>query len=331
MTMMVVALVLLCAVWCSAEFAMVAYVPEYRFGIDLNLLASRTSALILFSLEVDGQSRLAGLDRFSGDVLTRARAARDAHGTKLLVCIGGGGRSNELRSTIGSMVQSKRLAAEIGEFVKRESLDGVDLDVEASGVSGKNYVAFVNELRAVLAPGAIVSVALHVGDANTAALAAVVDRIGLMAYDSCPELPCRHSTPEFAAHALQQAIDSGADASKLMLGIPLYGRVMNNPGEAVPYYDILKAGKVSDMSDVDAKKRVYFNNKGTISRKIAHAASVGGGGVFFWEAGQDESSAAQSLLSVSWSLVQSMNSKTKLVDEPAAAAAAAAVEMQNEL
>lgn len=291
---------------------MVAYVPEYRFGIDLNLLASRTSALVLFSLEVDDQSRLAGLDRFSGDVLTRAREAREAHGTSLLVCIGGGGRSNALRSTIGSMVQSKRLAAEIGEFVKREALDGVDLDVEASGVSGKNYVAFVRELRAVLAPGAIVSVALHVGDANMVALAPVVDRIGLMAYDHCPELPCRHSTPEHAAHALQQAIDSGVDASKLMLGIPLYGRVMNNPGEAVPYYDILKAGKLSDMSDVDAKKRVYFNNKGTISRKIAHAASVGAGGVFVWEAGQDESDAAHSLLSTSWSLVHAMNSKTKV-------------------
>jgi hypothetical protein len=102
---------------------------------------------------------------------------------------------------------------------------------------------------------------------NIAALAPVVDRIGLMAYDSCPELPCRHSTPEFAAHALQQAIDSGVDASKLMLGIPLYGRVMNNPAEAVPYYDIVKAGKVSDSSDLDAKKRVYFNNKATIGRK----------------------------------------------------------------
>jgi GH18 family chitinase len=304
---------------CSGEFAMMAYVPEYRFGIDFNLLASRTSALVLFSLEVDEQSRLVGLDRFGGDVLTRARAARDAHGTMLLVCIGGGGRSNALRSTIGSMLQSKRLAAEIGEFVKRESLDGVDLDVEASGVSGKNYVAFVRELRAVLAPGAIVSVALHVGDANIAALAPVVDRIGLMAYDSCPELPCRHSTPEFAAHALQQAIDSGVDASKLMLGIPLYGRVMNNPAEAVPYYDIVKAGKVSDSSDLDAKKRVYFNNKATIGRKIAHAASVGAGGVFFWEAGQDESSATQSLLGASWSLIQSMSSKAKtaVVEEEA--------------
>jgi GH18 family chitinase len=202
-------------------------------------------------------------------------------------------------------------AAEIGEFVKKESLDGVDLDVEVGGVSGKAYAAFVRELRAVLPPSAVVSVALHVGDANIVALAPVVDRIGIMAYDDCPSLPCKHSTSEYAASALQQAIDSGVEAQKLMLGIPLYGRVMTNPGQAVPYYDVLKAGKVSVMSDLDAKKKVYFNNKGTIQKKIAHAASVGAGGVFFWEAGQDESAEADSLIGASWTVVQSMKARNE--------------------
>jgi len=285
----------------TAAFEVAAYVPEYRLGVDLDALASRTSTLMLFSLEVDSQARLIGFDRFPADVLARARAARAKHGTKLLISVGGGGRSSYMRSALASTIFSLRLAQSVSGWVAANDLDGVDVDWEDSKVDEKSFVRFIANLRSELPSRAIVTVALHVNDRMIPALAAVADRVHLMAYDLCTSVPCRHSTLQHAVSALDAAIAAGAEARKLVLGVPLYGRVLKT-GEAVPFYDIVKKGPV--RGDLDATNTINFNGRQTIAEKVDLVKQRGGAGIFFWEAGQDVQEADESLIAAAWAHVR---------------------------
>jgi GH18 family chitinase len=284
------------AVSLATDLVVMGYVPEYRFGgVDFDVLATRTNVLTLFSLELDAASRLVGTDRFPADVMDRARAAKLKHGTKLLVSLGGGGRSTYFRSTLNSFVFSERLAATLAAFVAQNGLDGVDVDWEDAKVDERAYVRFLTNLRKALPEGAQITVALHVKDPLVKALSAVADAVNLMAYDLCVSVPCRHSTLQHAAEALDAAVKAGAEARKLVIGIPLYGRVMKT-GDAVPFYDIVKNGKV--RGDVDATNTIHFNGRQTIAAKIALVRERGARGIFFWEVGQDHSE--QSLLATAW-------------------------------
>ena len=74
------------------NFSIVAYVPEYRFGgLNFDFVGERTTDLILFSAE---PTKSGGLHFFfAPDDLKRAQAIRESHGVRLLLCVGGGGRS----------------------------------------------------------------------------------------------------------------------------------------------------------------------------------------------------------------------------------------------
>ena len=63
--------------------------------LDWDTLCAHTTHLILFSLEVKATGRVAALDRLPPQAeLAAARTAAQRHGTKLLLCFGGNGRSD---------------------------------------------------------------------------------------------------------------------------------------------------------------------------------------------------------------------------------------------
>ena len=78
-----------------ANFSVAAYLPEWRYeGAHWADIASVVTHLILFSIEVTPTGALAALDRLPrAELLQEARAARDASGSRLLLCVGGNGRS----------------------------------------------------------------------------------------------------------------------------------------------------------------------------------------------------------------------------------------------
>lgn len=78
------------------DFAVVGYVPEYRSGgLDWENVAPHYTHLVFFSVEVDELGQIVARDRLPPpDVLERAHAARATHGTKLMLSIGGFGRTN---------------------------------------------------------------------------------------------------------------------------------------------------------------------------------------------------------------------------------------------
>ena len=134
----------------------------------------------------------------------------------------------------------------IVELVTREGFDGIDLDYEGFAfvddyasweTTRPNWVAFVTELATALhAHGKllIVSVPTIYDTKRTpdsghwvydyAAMGDVVDRIRIMGYDYSFDEPGPIAPISWVRDALRAAKKAVEDDSKLVLGIPLYGR-----------------------------------------------------------------------------------------------------------
>ena len=87
-----------------------AYLPEWRYeGANWVDVSAVVTQLILFSLEVQPSGRLAAFDRLPRkELMTDARTATRAAGTKLLVCIGGNGRSAGFTHAVASKERRAR-------------------------------------------------------------------------------------------------------------------------------------------------------------------------------------------------------------------------------
>lgn len=150
----------------------------------------------------------------------------------------------------------KRLADSLLALMDAHGFVGVDIDWEYPGVSGNgiksreedidNWYAFLSLLRDGLDQREtergreyILSVAIGAGDAHTQLydydrLNGLLDQLVLMTYDLCgfERITGHHAglypgtdRPNTGARAVKLVTDNGFDRSKLLLGIPAYGRV----------------------------------------------------------------------------------------------------------
>ncbi len=255
-----------------------------------------------FSARVDRNGKLAGPRDLPGAV--KNRSAR----WHLVVAE----ISNSL--LIGTCIDPSRPAREalikdINDF--SGSFAGVQIDFEAVNPWDRdNYISFLADLKALLGPEKILSVALparvrKVADAyDYAAVAAVADRVVVMAYDQhwstgepgpVASLPwCR----DVAAYA-KSAIPVG----KLVMGVPLYGRAW----QEVQHGGALRDSRVKEILsrkrprvEVDPEKgpsmvytekvrvRAYFNTLETLTERTRLYSKEGALGVAFWRIGQGD-------------------------------------------
>lgn len=111
-----------------SDFIVSAYLPEWRYsGVDWSLVSQGVSHLILFSLEILPSGSLGALDRIpSPSNLREARAAAAKHGCRIMICVGGNGRS----AGYPAMVARKELRAgflkELVSLLDELELHGVD-------------------------------------------------------------------------------------------------------------------------------------------------------------------------------------------------------------
>lgn len=283
-----------------SPFRVAAYLPEYRMGgIDWAALGSRATDVILFSVEPAPDGSIAHLSRLPQVVMDQARVARQAHGVRLVVCVGGAGRS----ASFGLLAQPpfrKKFGQSLLAFAMVEKLDGLDFDWE--GQVGANEDTSLSKLLSGIRKAAKkndyslkLSVTVHPGDVYPESFKAA-NFVHLMSYDSCDKVPCRHATFETAKSHVQHILTAGVPAHKLLLGIPAYARQMDKPQEAKTYTELISEhGSLPPEAD-EAPGGWYFNGIATVVKKSGFAMGQGLGGVFFWEAGQDTNDAATSLL-----------------------------------
>ena len=130
------------AVAADAGFAVAAYLPEWRYeGANWDTISRHTSHLILFSLEVGPDGDLAALDRLPRpELLKEARSAATRHGTHLLICFGGNGRSAGFGPMVRSATARARFLGQLLTLLREHDLDGVDYNWEYPGyVFGTGY------------------------------------------------------------------------------------------------------------------------------------------------------------------------------------------------
>ena len=116
----------------DGDFKVVGYLPEYRFGVvDWNATCAGVTHVLLFSLEPTSDGALGALDRFpDAETMRRARDACEGHGTKLMVSVGGAGRSKHFAAATRSDATRRKLARAIAAFCDAHRLHGVDINWE---------------------------------------------------------------------------------------------------------------------------------------------------------------------------------------------------------
>ena len=92
-----------------------------------------------------------------------------------------------------------------------------------------------------------------------------------------------HSPFTGAVKDLKQWENQKVPKSKLILGLPFYGR--NKQGHTLTYNEIMQ--KYQPKPDSDVAGGFHFNGPVTITRKTTYAIQQGYGGVMIWELGQD--------------------------------------------
>ncbi|PPR01818.1 hypothetical protein CVT24_001682 [Panaeolus cyanescens] len=184
-------------------------------------------------------------------------ARESGHPTKIVLSVGGWSGSTFFSEIMASPMHRNKLLHELVNFVDFQGLDGIDVDWEYPNAPGSghphspadaaNLLIFMKALRNALGPAKIISAAVPhepwLGSdgapmKDVAEFASLMTYVNIMNYDVFtsssqpgPNAPlgdlCGSSNqPKANAHAaLTQWTKAGFPASKLILGLPLYGYV----------------------------------------------------------------------------------------------------------
>jgi GH18 family chitinase len=274
-------------------FIVAGYLPSYRFESFDFRRASMLTDVILFSLAPNADGSL-DLDNLPPDALRSARRKLAGEDCRVLVTIGGWGKSTAFGKVTADERLRTRLVRNLAQLCDQEKLDGVDVDWEhpRDDKQREQLGQFLAELKKSLQPKKrLVTIAAAPWEKLNSATIAAVDRVHLMAYDNGG----RHSTPEYAEDGIERMLKQGVPAEKLCLGIPFYGRPYEGEfGKGRMYSDIAARHKLSPQADeVDG---IYFNGPATVAEKVALAEQRKLAGVMIWEIGQDVPGGERSLL-----------------------------------
>jgi GH18 family chitinase len=266
-----------------ADFLVVGYLPDYRLDSFDPERARLLTDLIYFSIQPDATGGI-NSDRIRPDILAALRRAKEAHDTRLTLCVGGWERSRAFPALAASRNAREQFAKNLVAFCAKNHFDGVDVDWEhpRNEAEQQNYATLLVELKAAFQPRHLsLSIAMAGWQDIPAKGLAAVDRIHLMAYDA----DGRHSTPEFAEAEVARLVKKGAPREKICLGLPFYGRSIQGRSKTMTYADLVD--KYRPAADVDEVDGLYFNGATTIERKTRYALDHKLAGVMVWEIGQD--------------------------------------------
>jgi chitinase len=273
----------------EAPFRIIGYVPEWIAVADLLPFDKLTHINYAFLIPKADGSLQPLLNPWKLKAIVEKA---HAHGTKVLVSVGGWGWDKEFEQLAASAETRLRFVEALDQFAQAYELDGIDIDWEYPGpeqASSENFVTLMGELEARLQPqgklltSAVVAYGSN-GDAILSAVFDLVDFLNIMAYDG-PDL--NHSSYEYAVQALDYWSARGLPVEKTVLGVPFYAR----PSEAT-YRQLV--GDNPEAANVDEIKylgtTVYYNGIPTMQRKT-ELAMERASGIMIWEISQDTTDA----------------------------------------
>ena len=260
----------------------IGYLPHYRPEAIDALPYDLLTDLIFFSVEPQADGSIDFSDAKPATLKKLTNLAK-LKGVKVHVCVGGWGKSKDFSKMAANPATRIAFVRNLVIFLKKHELDGADLDWEHPKTKSEigNFQKLLVELKkAFRFYGFELTVTVAGwGTYLKPETIAFVDRIQIMAYDQGTP----HSSFSGAKSAMEHWVKQGVPKSKLVLGLPFYGR--NGKKEAMTYDEILRRFKPSPDSDLAGG--YHFNGPATIRKKTAYAIREGYGGVMIWELGQD--------------------------------------------
>lgn len=259
-----------------------AYVPEYRLDAVKSRELAGVTDLLYFSLAVNPDG-LADATPLRDGRLHELRR-RMAHG-RLLLSLGGWNHSAGFAGAAATSASRGRLIAQLRGLCREYSLNGIDFDWEHPSGAAENaaYGSLILETKTSFAPQKLlVTAALTPWTLPPRAALQVLDRVHLMAYDQPGP---RHATYEGAVKDVEAMVRAGVPRERICLGVPFYGRLMQDKNNALAYADIVK--RFAPQGGADEAGGYYFNGPDTVRKKARYARDTGLAGVMAWELGQD--------------------------------------------
>ncbi|ORY63896.1 glycoside hydrolase superfamily [Pseudomassariella vexata] len=289
---------------------------------------------------------------------------------KVLLSIGGWTYSTNFAAAASTATTRSTFAKTAVTLVKDWGFDGIDVDWEypTDATQAANMVSLLQAIRSELdsyaasdAPGYhfVLTIASPAGPTNynvmqLNAMAEVLDYFNLMAYDYAgswdttsghqanlyPNPSNPQSTPFSTDAAVSDYITAGVPASKIVLGMPIYGRSFESTaGVGQTYtgvgtgsweagvwdYKVLpKTGATEIYDEVagatysydnSSQELISYDTPDMITKKVAYLKGKGMGGSMFWEASGDKTGAA-SLIGTSFSSLGGLATSQNLLSYP---------------
>ncbi|KAH8659414.1 endochitinase [Ilyonectria robusta] len=289
---------------------------------------------------------------------------------KIMLSIGGWTRSTNFPSAASTATNRETFAKSSVAIMKDWGFDGIDIDWEYPGddTDSANMILLLQAVRDELDAYATQYASNHHFQLSIAApagsdhykklhlseLGRVVDYINLMAYDYAgswssysghnanlfanTEQPNR--TPFNTDSAVQDYLNGGIPAEKLILGMPIYGHSFQGTtgigqeftgtgsgsweNGAWDYKDLPKAGatvkydsiaQASYSYDSRTQELISFDAPDAIKKKISYLQDLGLGGSMFWEASADKNG-SDSLITTSAASLGSLDGTRNWLDYP---------------
>ncbi|KAJ7503009.1 glycoside hydrolase family 18 protein [Mycena galericulata] len=252
--------------------------------------------ILLYAFAVPNSSNTLTWDSGSQAVLQRlvASAHSSGEGTKIVLSVGGWGGSTYFHQAAGTAASRATFVAALSSAVSTYDLDGIDIDWEYPNNAGAgnpygsadaaNLLLLFTSLRAALGTSKIISAAVTdlpwIGSngnplTDVSAYAAQMTYANIMNYDSDapknkpgPNAPlgnlCGTSTqPAYSAEAaFAQWTAAKFPASKLLLGLPLYGYVLDSTNTTLTgSFTVPNSIPPNDSTPADSGTEIRGSNK----------------------------------------------------------------------
>jgi len=272
----------------------IGYLPTYRFATSSQIDYCKLTHLSICFANPDnaGNIVMPAINSVVNDALS------GNPNIKILISFAGGllstQQTNDWSDLIDIPANRPGFIANIVNYVIANNLDGVDIDLEWSHVTG-GYSDFIVELNTALdVHDKMLTVAFPnqtlFSNVNVAALNAF-DFINIMSYDATgpwnPSSPGQHSSYANASNGLDFWKNTvGVAGEKLNLGVPFYGYNFESSTtvNAVTYAQMVATN--INNADLDNVGNAYYNGRPTIEAKV-NLANNEVGGIMIWELGQD--------------------------------------------